>query len=719
MPTFHMSRPPNKKYGVTDPISTATPTPRDHRLTSQLEECMHVNHLYESTAGKQLREKVLMDLQEIVKDWVCRVSIAQGMPEHDAKNSGVKVCTFGSYRLGVDGPGADIDTLVVTPRHISRPTHVFGQFDVTTGNAPVEDIVLINILQNNEYATDIVGVHDAYVPIIKFRYRGVEIDLLCAPLQMSRIPDKFDILDDRVLRNVDDGTQRSINGVRVTDAILNLVPSINNFRTVLRAVKLWAKRRQVYSNSFGYLGGVAWAILTARVCQLYPNASPSLLLSRFFRLYATWNWSTTQQSAPVLLSAISTGNPPLGFKIWSPHMNQRHHMPIITPSYPSMNTTYNVSASTLQVMKTEIARGRRLCDAIEEKANADPSNEGVTIGVHDWQELFDPSEFFAAYKRYLQIDIFADESNAFKRWTGLVESRLRHLILRMEEWGYAKVVQPYPTGFTNNPELTPGCGQTFFIGLTFSPPPPPDTGGDVTNRVTVDISTPVRLWKQLVKSWGERTSSMDVTVSILQRSHLPIFVRDCIPKDFAKKDGKKGKKKKKKKPKGPGNKNSGDPDILKENEQGSGQGVSTSGDVENGRKERADQGEGVEYGRNSPTKRGFDQVADIDGNALTGADNDHSKRVRHDGNGTDANGVDDNGNDVDGSAEETSMAEKLRALAAAKTNSADVAEIVNDELVAPTATGGNGGVAERGAISVKFRSAGAGTGGGKESESGS
>lgn len=325
------------------------------------------------------------------------------MTEDMALEHGARIYTFGSYRIGVHGPNSDIDTVCIVPIHINRDRDFFGLPDPSTQCMPPKETVLVHILGERPEVTNVLPVANAYVPVIAMKFDGVDIDLTCAPLQMSTIPPKLDILDDKILRNVEASTQRAVNGVRVTAAILKLVPSVSNFRTTLRTIKLWAKRRAIYSNKTGYLGGIQCLILVARICQLYPNAAPSLLVSRFFRVYAEWKWPT-----PVLLTSISQGNPNLGFPVWNPYgRNSRDIMPIITPVYPSLNSAYNVSQSTLSVLKEEILRGKRLVDEVYDRAEATKASTGHEKG----QQASSGAEETAAWERLWSAVNFSMSTN--------------------------------------------------------------------------------------------------------------------------------------------------------------------------------------------------------------------------------------------------------------------------------------------------------------------
>lgn len=46
--------------------------------------------------------------------------------------------------------------------------------------------------------------------------------------------------------------------------------------------------RGIYSNMLGFLGGVSWAMLVARTCQLYPNAVAATLVHKFFLVFSKW-----------------------------------------------------------------------------------------------------------------------------------------------------------------------------------------------------------------------------------------------------------------------------------------------------------------------------------------------------------------------------------------------------------------------------------------------
>jgi len=103
-------------------------------------------------------------------------------------------------------------------------------------------------------------------------------------------------------------------------------------------------------------------MLVARTCQLYPNATASVLLHKFFLVFSQWPWPK-----PVLLRNADEDRGNLGFQVWDPRINiaDRYHlMPIITPSYPQQNSTFNVTISTRTIMTNEFKLALEICDSI-------------------------------------------------------------------------------------------------------------------------------------------------------------------------------------------------------------------------------------------------------------------------------------------------------------------------------------------------------------------
>ena len=88
---------------------------------------------------------------------------------------------------------------------------------------------------------EMTPVTDAFVPIITLEFSGISIDLIFVHLAVPSVPLDLDLRDNNLLRGLDERDIRSVNGPRVTDEILELVPQQKTFRTALRAVKLWAQ----------------------------------------------------------------------------------------------------------------------------------------------------------------------------------------------------------------------------------------------------------------------------------------------------------------------------------------------------------------------------------------------------------------------------------------------------------------------------------------------
>ncbi|SCU92172.1 LAFA_0F08504g1_1 [Lachancea sp. 'fantastica'] len=403
-------------YGVTGPISTSGPTAAENQLNDALIQELKKQKSFESEEDTKKRVEVLKTLQELTEAFIYEVSKKRNMSDGMAKDAGGKIFTFGSYRLGVHGPGSDIDTLIVMPKHVTREDF-FTVFDQMLRKRPELD--------------EIAPVPEAFVPIIKVVFSGISIDLICAHLDIAQVPANLTLSDKNLLRNLDEKDLRALNGTRVTDEILQLVPKPTAFKIALRAIKLWAQRRAVYANVFGFPGGVAWAMLVARICQLYPNACSAVILARFFHILTKWNWPQ-----PVLLKPIEDG--PLQVRVWNPRIyaqDRSHRMPVITPAYPSMCATHNISDSTKKVILAELERG------------AEVTNE-IFTNKKTWTDLFKKHDFFYRYKFYLTVMVSTTgSSEQHLKWSGLVESKLRLLVQKLEVLSGINLAHPFTKPF--------------------------------------------------------------------------------------------------------------------------------------------------------------------------------------------------------------------------------------------------------------------------------
>jgi poly(A) polymerase len=412
-----------RMWGVTPPISVSFPTESEKKLNEALFQELRRQGTFESAAETQKRQQVLASLQKICDAFVKKVA-EKKEPNNPVliRDARGKIFTYGSYRLGVYGPGSDIDTLVVAPRYVDRDDYFKYFPDLLVEMAPFGAIANLSV------------VREAFVPIIKFEYSGISIDLIfsrIATLKQLPADKEWGLKDNNLLRGLDERELRSLNGTRVTDEIMDLVPEPTTFRLALRAIKLWAQRRAIYANIMGYPGGVAWAMMVARVCQLYPKAASAVIVNKFFHIIARWPWPQ-----PVLLKHIEDG--PLQVRIWNPKNypgDKYHLMPIITPAYPSMCSTFNITQSAKTVILRELERAAQISDAI-------------MVGQRPWKDLFTKHTFFTQdFKYYINVISTSKTKEAHKVWSGYVESKVRLLVHGLERHPSIAIARPFNKAF--------------------------------------------------------------------------------------------------------------------------------------------------------------------------------------------------------------------------------------------------------------------------------
>jgi len=110
-------------------------------------------------------------------------------------------------------------------------------------------------------------------------------------------------------------------------------------------------------------------------------------------------------------------------------------MPIITPAYPSMCATYNITRSSLAIIQRELRRASDLAQLI-------------IAGKKQWKDLFEKHTFFTTdFKYYISVISSTTDKEAFKIWSGFVESKVRVLVQGLERHQSIALARPFNKGY--------------------------------------------------------------------------------------------------------------------------------------------------------------------------------------------------------------------------------------------------------------------------------
>jgi len=304
--------------------------------------------------------------------------------------------TFGSYRLGIKSN--DIDAVCICTSQ--NPAHSGEEF--------LESMKYI-MCDDAERIASCRTILDAMVPMLNIKFvDGIEIDLL-----YIHIPVTLEDSDEAVGK-LSRAQVKIISGLKECGCMLRYVPDRKLFQALISFVKFWAKQRGIYSNAYGYLGGISYAILCAYVCREFKSSTKETsslfdLIKLFFSTFAKWKW-------PQSVSITNHSS--------KDQSKQKPYLPIMLPAYPYGNSTRNVSLSTQKIIVAELKRANEILES------CDDSNM-ISSLLNKVVESSEP-EFHLAYKKYICFDVASQDHLTFSKWFGWIRSRLIHLIVNFD-----------------------------------------------------------------------------------------------------------------------------------------------------------------------------------------------------------------------------------------------------------------------------------------------
>lgn len=126
-------------------------------------------------------------------------------------------------------------------------------------------------------------------------------------------------------------------------------------------------------------------------------------------------------------------------------------MPIITPAYPSMCSTFNVTHSNKAVIQKELDH---FADVVQQ----------IMMGKLPWKSLFVKHTFFTKdYKYYIAVIAASTTKENSKIWGGFVESKIRLLVQGLERHSSIRLARPFNKGYERKHRTLSGMNEWHEI----------------------------------------------------------------------------------------------------------------------------------------------------------------------------------------------------------------------------------------------------------------
>lgn len=317
---------------------------------------------FESETRAQLRRRYVDMIELKLSNWVFDVYGAmfpESMVGYDPaaqvirSDRLVRLIQFGSYFLGVNDASGDIDSVCIFPQFVDTEAF-FSSFPLVLRQVP--------------QVTYIQSIPHAASPILTFTVDSIDIDIAPCVLDVGRVTDAINILNNDLLQNISVAAVRALNGCRTNLMIRTLVQDhLQLFQDVLRGLKLFTKRRHFNSNKAGTFGGINNAILLCHLFVRYYRGAGSVAdisrarwLYTFLSAYAAFDWTNkvVQIDEALLKSLFPAAFKPLPAHLHNVQSGKPELMRIITLSMPTMNSCMKVFESTRDYIVAQFEGGR-------------------------------------------------------------------------------------------------------------------------------------------------------------------------------------------------------------------------------------------------------------------------------------------------------------------------------------------------------------------------